>query len=294
MSSSSSKPVRRGSKARVDEYVREWEADEKVSLAVAKRHARLFPASKVAGAWSRRDHDEDAAIFQAVAASVRHGNAVCFGRGRRPPVYKGYPSFPELADEGRDEKGRSKHTIWTPDWSHTGDRLKMLSFARVLISGNAAAFTSHLHPAVVERGLASPRGFVGYLSDRLVRELGKAGLDIHAWAFSIEASPLHEPHLHGVLGAAPGKTIRGVLRRMGGHHGTPTGREVHVEQIWGLEGWVQYVTKAPLVTRKTINSASVVLRGSQYRGGILGASRAVRADAARWYRDKRATSVPIN
>lgn len=294
MSSSSTKPSWRTVKRRIDQYAREWEADEKRGLAVAKRHSRLFSASKVAGAHSRRDHDQDAAIFQAVVASMRGGNGVCFGRGRQSPVSKGNSSFPEHADEGEDGRGRPKHTIWTPDWSHTGDRLKMLSFAHVTSINGAMAFTLDLTPAVIETGLASPRGFVGYISDRIVRELKRAGFNSHAWAFAVEASPIHDPHIHGVMEAGEGKALREALYRAGGGSEPRTGREVDLTPITSLAGWIDYVTKAPLLTRKALSSAQLRSGGPGYRGGILGASRNVRAAASRWYQDCRVSGLPID
>lgn len=225
---------------------------------------------------------------------MRHGNAVCFGRGRQSLVYKGSHYLPEHADEGEDGRGRPKHTIWTPDWTHTGDRLKMLSFAQVMSVDGATTFTLDLTPAVVESGLASPRGFVGYLSDRIVRELKRAGLDTKSWAFAIEASPVHDPHIHGVVGNSEERPLRDALYRAGGSNDPRTGREVDLTPIKSLAGWIEYVTKAPLVTRSALSSASIRIAGSEYSGGVLGASRSVRAAASRWYRDRRATSDPID
>lgn len=294
MSSSSNKPSWRTAKRRADEYAREWEADEKRGLSVAKRHSRLFSASKVAGAHSRRDHDQDAAIFQAVVASVRRGNGVCFGRGRQSLVTKGSSFFPEHANEGEDGRGRPKHTIWTPDWSHTGDRLKMLSFAHVTSVDGAMAFTLDLTHAVVEAGLASPRGFVGYISDRIVRELKREGFKSGTWAFAVEASPIHDPHIHGVVGMGDVKALRDALYRAGGRNEPRTGREVDLTPIKNLMGWIEYVTKAPLVTRRALSRASLGVAAAPYTGGVLGASRDVRGAAARWYRETRATGLPID
>jgi hypothetical protein len=294
MSSPGSKRPVLSAKRRSAEYVREWEADERLSLKVSKRRGRLFSASKVAGAHSRRDHDQDAEIFQAVVGSLRLGNAVCFGRGRQSVVTKGSSFFPELADEGEDERGRQRHTIWTPDWTHTGDRLKMLSFTQVMAVDGAMAFTANLSRTVVERGLVSSRGFVGYLTDRIVRELKHAELDYSSWAFVIEASPLHDPHLHGVVGKADKGVLRAALCRAGGFSGTLSGREVDVRPITNLEGWIDYVTKGPLLSRKSLDGASKAVSGANYTGGVLGASRGVRAAGSRWYREKRATSAPIS
>lgn len=293
MSSSGSKRPSASRKRRDAEFVRECEADEKVYLRVAKRRARLFPASKVAGGHSRRDHERDDEIFQAVIGSVRAGHAVCFGRGRQAVVSKAIAFFPELSEEEEDGRGRQKHTIWTPDWSHTGDRLKMLSFAQVMSVDGAMAFTANLAPAVVEQGLASPRGLIGYLTDRLVRELKRGGLNPQAWAFAIEASPLHDPHLHGLVGMGDEKTVRDALYRFGGFSGRRTGREVDLSPITDLEGWADYMLKAPLVTRSTLSYASKKIIGAGYTAGVIGASRSVRAAGKRWYQDRRSTGLPI-
>lgn len=294
MSSSSSTPPWRRAKNRADDYVREWEAEEKVSTAVTRRRARLFPASKVAGDLSRRDPLRDAEIFQAIVRSVGVGNAVCFGRGREAAVNKAILSFPELSEEGEDERGRTKHTIWTPDWSHTGDRLKMLSMASTFVHDDGAvAFTVNLDPLVFDAALRSPRGVVGYFSERLTRHLAKHGLDRHSWAFMIEASPLHDAHLHGVLRSAPASALRAALTKVGGHKGVPTGREVDVKPVTNLNGWIAYITKNPLVTRRALRRAAQGV-STTYNGGLLGASRSARSEAARWYRRVRGRSIPIN
>lgn len=294
MSSSSGKLGWREAKRRTDSYVREWEADEKLSLSVSRRRSKLFPASKVAGGASRRDHIQDQAIFQAIISSVGAGNAVCLGKGRRSVVSKGGVHFPELADEGEDEKGRAKDTIWTPDWTHTGDRLKALSIAQAMMSdGETTAFTVDLHPFVIKQAFQSPRGVVGYLSDRLTRNLAKQALDTRSWAFVVEASPLHEPHLHGLLRKGPTEAMRDALFSASGQKGLRTGREVHTRDVWHLNGWLEYITKNPLVSRKALNRAAQEMATS-YSGGILGASRQVRSDAARWYREHRGAGRAIN
>lgn len=169
----------------------------------------------------------------------------------------------------------------------------MLSFAQVMAVDGAMAFTANLSPTVVERGLASPRGLIGYLTDRIVRELKRSKLDAQAWAFVIEASPLHDPHLHGVAGKADRGILRGALSRAGGFTGPLSGREVDVRPITNLEGWIDYVTKGPLLTRRSLDRASNAVSGANYTGGVLGASRGVRTAGSRWYRDKRSTADPI-
>lgn len=279
-----------------DLTVREWEHDLLVSRKLAERRSRILPASKVAGSLSRRDPADDAQIFQHLLTSAASGNAVVLGRGRRPSVIKGYLDFPSLAEGEEDEKGRTKHVIWTPGWTHTGNRLKLLAYASVMAGEDAHAMTIKLGQSIIDRALASPRGFTGYLTERFLRHLRAVGDVDPKYAFLVEGSPLHDLHLHGVIQTRIAKSeLRHALARVGGETTLRAReRQVHTGPIPNARMWIAYIAKAPLVTANAMQYERVKLGLEPRAYGLLGASRVVRAEGKRWYQVARSTGASIN
>jgi hypothetical protein len=288
--------MKRTTKRWIDETIRDWEYDEKVGLRLARRLSRVFPASKVAGALSRRDPFDDERIFQALIVSARLGFAVVMGRGRRPPVIKVETVYVETDEGEKDDKGRLIDVIWTPDWTHTGSRLKLLAFANVIAGESASAMTVKLGEDVVASALRSPRGFSGYITERMLRHLRQAGSIEPRYAFIVEGSPLHDFHLHGVISSSlSNPTLRAALAAVGGSTTLrATERQVDLRPITDLQGWVEYISKAPLLTTKALANERRKRGAEKRNGGLIGASRSVRAEGAVWYRSARATGCPIS
>ncbi len=288
--------MKRATKRWIDETILDWEYDAKVGLRLARRLSRVFPASKVAGGLSRRDPFDDERIFQALIVSARRGFAVVMGRGRRPPVIKVETVYAETDEGEKDDKGRLIDVIWTPDWTHTGNRLKLLAFANVVAREPASVMTVRLGPDVIAAALESPRGFSGYMTERMLRHLRKAGLSDPKYAFIIEGSPIHDFHLHGVIGTSlPLPVLRSALMAVGGRTTLRAKeRQVDLDRISDLHGWVKYIAKAPLLTTKALANERRKRGAEKRNGGLIGASRSVRAEGAAWYRSVRQSGVPIN
>lgn len=212
----------------------------------------MRPASKVAGAASRRDPLADESIFLAIARSMGAGNDTVITSGRRPPVPKGGKPTYVFKPDKHDEDGIVTRTIWTPDWTHTGDRLKLFAMASSL-SGDTRTINISLSDAVTVAALKSERGFVGYMSERMTRHLKGAGDANPTYAFIIEGSPAHKLHIHGFIQTSVAD-LRKVLAIVAGEALLKAKeRQVHTVRAWNLLGWAKYIAKAPCVTAEELS-----------------------------------------
>lgn len=280
------------SKRANDKWVAELEEDNRASIGVVRRKARIWPASKVAGASSRRDPLADEQIFRAISASLRVGNSTVLGRGRRPLVPKERGQIYVIKPDKIDVDGVVTRTIWTPDWTHTGDRLKLLAMGAAM-EGGPIAMTVRLGPVEIEAALRSSRGFVGYFTERMGRFFKAAGDSDPQYAFMIETSPVHDLHIHGIITSTV-PNLREVLAKVGGKTDMRAReRQVHTKPIYDLVGWARYIAKAPFTTAHEL-WYSWLKRGVDRRNdGLVGASRATRARGREWYAGCRKSGESI-
>lgn len=275
-----------------DRFVEDWEDEERLGYRAARKASRLWPKSRVAGGLSRRDLEEDRWIFEALQGALNRQEPVILGHGKRPPVIKGG----YLKIEPRDEEApREPTTIWVPDWTHSGPRMKLVSYGATMLAPTPPlAFTLRLGEATREAMVRSSRGPVGYMSERLSRHLRAAGDADAKFVYALEASPLHDPHLHGMIRTdLPLRALRKALEDAGGPISLASGRQAHTRPVYDLKGWVEYITKASLLAVKELKRLGIKATGEARRSGILGASQAVRSDGAEWYRRNRGSGVPI-
>lgn len=174
--------------------------------------------------------------------------------------------------------------------------MKLLSYGATMLGDTPAlAFTVMLGEATREAMMRSPRGPVGYLTERLGRHLRAAGDPDARYAFALEASPLHDPHLHGIIRTSlPRHQLRSALKAVGGAVAIADERQVDTRVIYDLKGWVGYITKASLLAAKELKRLGIKATGEVRQPGILGASRVVRTEGAAWYRRNRGSGVPIH
>ncbi|WP_392353758.1 hypothetical protein V8F63_14180 [Brevundimonas sp. LF-1] len=160
------------------------------------------------------------------------------------------------------------------------------------MTGELFSFTLRLGPNEIEKALASPRGFVGYFTERMNREFRAAGDPAVQYAFIIETSPVHEPHLHGIISSSLDE-VRPVLSRVGGGAKLMKApeRQAHTKRIDRLVGWTRYISKAPFVTSETLNEARRKRGLTDRRDQIIGAPRATRASAKAWYVAQRRSGL---
>ena len=274
-----------------DKWVEEWERDQRVSLQVARRKARIWPASKVAGAASRRDPLADERIFLAIQRSlVSRYDTILMG-GRRPPVRKGRKPTSVLETVEDPTTGIITRSIWTPDWTHTGDRLKLFAMG-LSIEGPSQTINVRLGPKAIQAALASPRGFCGYFSERMSRLLKEAGDTEPLYAFIVEASPVHDVHLHGMIQTTV-PDLTSVLAAVGREIEMRKERQVHVEPVNNMVGWASYIAKAPLVTAQELSDARRRMGLNSRKDGLLGASLRLRRQGKEWYQANRGAGTPL-
>lgn len=276
----------------IDKYVAEWEADKLQSKKSERRRARLWFKSKVAGASSRRDPIEDTQIFQQIWASMGKGCDTALASGRKPLVPRWKDKIYLKNKEINPETGKETRTIWVPDWTHTGDRLKLLALGASM-TGEVHAFTLKLGKGQIEAAYASPRGFVGYFTERMKRAFSKAGDPSPLYAFILEASPVHEVHIHGIISSSISK-VRPILAQVGGETDMAAKeRQVDVQKIYNLMGWARYIAKAPLMTTDTLHWARKKRSLPERRDTLIGAPTSSRAAAKAWYQAQRKSGSPI-
>lgn len=274
-----------------DKWVEQWERDQQVSLRVERRKARIWPASKVAGAASRRDPLADGQIFLAIKRSLDAGHATILVGGRRPPVRKGRKPIYVFKPDHEDEDRTITRKIWTPDWTHTGDRLKLFAMGASMI-GQARTMNIRLGQKAIQAGLASDRGFGGYLSERMTRLLKQAGDADPCYAFMIEASPVHDLHVHGII-CSPIPDLKAVLTEVGREIEMPKERQVKVAEVFDMVGWANYIAKAPLVTAQELADARRRAGLESRRDGLIAASLSVRRRGRDWYKAQRISALPL-
>ena len=245
--------------------IAESESDKLLSLKIKRRLKRMRPKSKVAGASSRRNPIEDDVIFQLIRASIAKGHDTILDAGSKPLVPKWKDKIYLKNKEENEETGKETRTIWVPDWTHTGDRLKLLALGASM-TGEAYAFTLRLGKREIEAAYASPRGFVGYFTERMKRSFHNAGDPSPQYAFIVEATALHEEHLHGIVSSTV-TNLRPVLAKVGGDTDMKAKeRQVHTKKIFNLLGWAEYIAKAPL--RQPIRFTGPERKDRSLRGRI--------------------------
>lgn len=275
-----------------DKFVAEWESDQALTKKIQRRVARIRPKSKVAGAASRRDPLEDIAIFKEIRASMTKGCITILDAGSKPLVPKWKDKIYLKKKEYNEEKEQEARTIWTPDWTHTGDRLKLLAMGASM-TGPMLTFTLRLGSKEIEAAYASPRGFVGYFTERMKRAFLKAGDPSPQYAFILEASPIHEIHLHGII-SSPVSNIRAVLAKVGGEtEMRAKERQAHTAPIHNLLGWANYIAKAPLMTADALRTARMKRTLPERRDNLIGAPTHTRASAKAWYQAQRKSGAPL-
>lgn len=274
-----------------DKWVEQWERDQQVSLRIERRKARIWPASKVAGAASRRDPLADGQIFLAIKRSLDAGHATILMNGRRPLVRKGGRPIYVLKPDEEGEDGTITRRIWTPDWTHTGDRLKLFSMGASM-EGPSRTINIRLGQKAILAGLTSSRGFGGYVSERMTRLLLQAGDPSPHYAFMIEASPAHDLHIHGII-QSPLANLNQVLADVGREIDMRKERQVKVAPVTDMVGWARYIAKAPLVSAEELSYARRRLGLMERRDGLVGASLALRRKGKDWYMDARGSRRPL-
>ncbi|WP_295186798.1 hypothetical protein [uncultured Brevundimonas sp.] len=281
------------SKRFTDKWVAQLERDERAAISIARRAARIWPASKVAGAASRRDLLADEQIFHMLVQSVGAGYATKMGRGRRPLVPKGNKPVYLLKPDVENAEGELTRTIWTPDWTHTGDRLKLFAMGAAL-EGEVKTINITLSKEVIEAALKSPRGFSGYFSERMSRSLKAAGDSNPTYAFLVEGSPAHPLHVHGII-QSPIPNIREVLALVGGkaNHLRAKERQVDTQRVWKLSGWLRYIAKASFVTADELARLRKMHTLPSVSDRLIGASASMRANGKQWYIINRSSDRPI-
>ncbi|MEA3473262.1 MAG: hypothetical protein U9R70_07555 [Pseudomonadota bacterium] len=279
------------SKRFTDKWVAALERDERAAISIARRSARIWPASKVAGAASRRDPLADERIFLAIKRSLDAGHDTIMMDGRRPLVRKGRKPIYVLKPDEESEDGTITRRIWTPDWAHTGDRLKLFAMGASL-EGPSLTINIRLGPKAIRAGLASRRGFGGYLSERMTRLLKHGGDPSPLYAFMIEASPAHDLHLHGIIQTPIGDLTR-ILAEVGREIDMRKERQVKVEPVTNMVGWARYIAKAPLVTAEALSYARRRAGLEARDDGLIGASLSLRRAGREWYRAMRASNSPL-
>ena len=190
-------PAWKRAKKRNARYIEEWEADERLSLTVQRRRARLGFASKVANGSPRRDVLEDRNILLVLQGLAKAKKAIGFRSGRRSAVVKEAAPIKEIKPGEPEEQ--TVHRVWVPDWTHTGDRLKTIAMGGVLLERGCSSLNMNPSEKIIQAALASPRGFVGYMTDRITRSLKRHMGSAPAFFFLVEGSPLHSLHLHGMI-----------------------------------------------------------------------------------------------
>lgn len=279
------------SKRSTDKWVAALEQDERAAISIARRSARLWPASKVAGATSRRDPLADERIFLAIKRSLDAGHDTIMMDGRRPLVRKGRKPIYVLKPDEENEDGTITRKIWTPDWTHTGDRLKLFAMGASL-EGPSRTINIRLGPKAIQAGLTSGRGFGGYISERMTRLLIQAGDTQPLYAFMLEASPAHDLHIHGII-QSPIPDLREVLTAVGREIDMRKERQVKVAPVTDMVGWARYIAKAPLVTAEQLSYARRRLGLAERKDGLIGASLTLRRRSKDWYKSQRASGLPL-
>lgn len=280
------------SKRFTDKWVAALERDERAAISIARRSARIWPASKVAGAASRRDPLADERIFLAIKRSLDAGHDTIMMDGRRPLVRKGRKPIYVLKPDEESEDGTITRRIWTPDWTHTGDRLKLLAMGASL-EGKSRTINIRLGPKAIHAGLASRRGFGGYISERMTRLLVQAGAPNPLYAFMLEASPAHELHVHGII-QSPIPDLMEVLTAVGREIDMRKERQVKVAPVTDMAGWARYIAKAPLVTAEQLSYARRRCGLEARNDGLIGASLTLRRQGKEWYENARSSRRAIS
>ncbi|RYG88509.1 MAG: hypothetical protein EON59_04280 [Alphaproteobacteria bacterium] len=162
------------------------------------------------------------------------------------------------------------------------------------ITGNKATLNINLAPAQIEAALRSPRGFVGYFTERMGRALKAAGDESPQYVFIVEGAEAQDFHLHGVISSTV-PNLRSVLAAVGGKTSTAAPeRQVHSRSVYSLVGWVRYIAKAPLTTTEVMTYERRQLGIEERRDGLIGASRITRARGKEWYEEARRGGVTVS
>ena len=155
--------------------------------------------------------------------------------------------------------------------------------------GQARTMNIRLGPKAIEAGLASDRGFGGYLSERMTRLLKQAGDADPCYAFMVEASPVHDLHVHGII-CSPISDLKKVLADVGREIEMPKERQVVVAPVYDMVGWARYIAKAPLVTAQALADARRRAGLEDRNDGLVGASLKLRRSGKDWYQSARMSS----
>lgn len=273
----------------------------------------------------RRDPDVDDKVCLELEGFLQFGKKVAFVSKRSAAViYRGRHYSGEEADllSGWDEddgEGGLEVTdpnqdpntlvdpeafpVWVPEWRHTGDRLKTFAWIMAMSQEGSRSRTININlgPDVITMAKRAREnrniGFARFFQDRLTRclrrELTPMGLEPPGFFLWIEAATESRAHVHGGIILPPStetanegavlSAIRVAMKKAGGRW-NPAEHEnqVHIGQTPDA-GWGAYVSKWRLLTRLQLQSNSTVA-----------ASSALRSLASAWYKNARASGMPIN
>jgi hypothetical protein len=200
------------------------------------------------------------------------------------------------------------YRIQMPHWDHTSPILKCLAYGAAIPVDERCAFSLNLTPAVQEAGVRAKKGIVGYLQDRISRELRSIeGLQRQPdFYFALEGDAQLEPfHLHGAI-AMPGdcpfdpafrhmhedwQLIERALRRAGGDEKAP--RLLSVKGAYDIVGWTAYLSKSRWITLEALTRQQSRLGLAIPSGdSIVGATLSLRRAGRQWFENARRSEEP--
>ncbi|MDP3745615.1 MAG: hypothetical protein Q8Q88_01065 [Phenylobacterium sp.] len=257
--------------------------------------------SKVSNPRTRSDLLDDREILKRINGSIRKRNSVALTAGPTRVVKEEATPSPinpeDDSSTGKVEKVHVRH------WDHSSQIMKSLAYGAAIPSSRRHAMTIRIRPDIIDHALRSPKGFVGYMQDRITRFMKKAlgpTLPVPDFMIAVEGVPLEDFHLHGAIDlpvdAKLVETIkRALLEASGDVTGPARARKVHFKRIDQVAGWFAYIGKARLSTEESLKI------DRQRRGipplpkkeGLVGANLALRRAGKDWFQAARRTEAPL-
>lgn len=285
-----------------DELGTRRESELALDLKIKRITSKLSGSpSKVSNPRSRSDLLADREILKRINGSIRKGNSVALTAGPTRIVEDDpIPSTIIPEDDrstGKIEKFHVRH------WDHSSQIIKSLAYGAAIPPDRRHAMTIRIRSDVIDHALRSPKGFIGYMQDRIARFMKKAlgpTIPLPNFMIAVEGVPLEDFHLHGAIDLPTDPklvaTIKTALRDASGDvTGPARARKVHLKRIDHVAGWFDYVSKARLVTEESlrIDRQRRGIPALNKKESLIGATLGVRRQGRAWFEAARSSEAPL-